>query len=141
MGWNFLFIGSTSLLTGTYSVAEKPKPNINDMTVFVVSLICSFSAGALLDLFGWKAMNMALIPWLVIAAASLFWLSQKEKSSLFKFFFNAVCSIAILDFDGPQATHVLKYCKHECPAKYHLSQFDGFLAHRLAFAPKRTIAA
>ncbi len=56
------------------------------MTVFVVSLICSFSAGALLDLFGWKAMNMALIPWLVIAAASLFWLSQKEKSSLFKFF-------------------------------------------------------
>ena len=56
------------------------------MTVFVVGLICSFSAGALLDLFGWKAMNIALIPWLVIAAASLFWLSQKEKSSLFKFF-------------------------------------------------------
>lgn len=75
-----LFIGSTSLLTGTYSVAEKPKPKlINDMTVFVVSLICSFSAGALLDLFGWKAMNMALIPWLVIAAASLFWLSQKRE--------------------------------------------------------------
>ena len=49
--------------------------------------------------------------------------------------FNAVCSIAILDFDGPQATHVLKYCKHECPAKYHLSQFDGFLAHRLALHP------
>ena len=47
------------------------------MTVFVVGLICSFSAGALLDLFGWKAMNIALIPWLVIAAASLFWLSQK----------------------------------------------------------------
>lgn len=80
VGWNFLFIGSTSLLTGTYSVAEKAKAQaINDMTVFVVSLICSFSAGALLDLFGWKAMNMALIPWLVIAAASLFWLSQKRE--------------------------------------------------------------
>lgn len=26
VGWNFLFIGSTSLLTGTYSVAEKPRP-------------------------------------------------------------------------------------------------------------------
>ena len=50
------------------------------MTVFVVGLICSFSAGALLDLFGWKAMNIALIPWLVIAAASLFWLSQKRKA-------------------------------------------------------------
>ena len=81
VGWNFLFIGSTSLLTGTYSVAEKAKAQaINDMTVFVVGLICSFSAGALLDLFGWKAMNIALIPWLVIAAASLFWLSQKRKA-------------------------------------------------------------
>ncbi|HFE8667366.1 TPA: MFS transporter [Acinetobacter baumannii] len=80
VGWNFLFIGNTSLLTGTYSVAEKAKAQaINDMTVFVVGLICSFSAGALLDLFGWKAMNIALIPWLVIAAASLFWLSQKRE--------------------------------------------------------------
>lgn len=86
VGWNFLFIGSTSLLTGTYSVAEKAKAQaINDMTVFVVGLICSFSAGALLDLFGWKAMNIALIPWLVIAAASLL-AKPKEKSSLFKFF-------------------------------------------------------
>ncbi|TDI18827.1 MFS transporter, partial [Acinetobacter baumannii] len=83
VGWNFLFIGSTSLLTGTYSVAEKAKAQaINDMTVFVVGLICSFSAGALLDLFGWKAMNMALIPWLVITAASLFWLSQKREKQL-----------------------------------------------------------
>ena len=55
------------------------------MTVFVVGLICSFSAGALLDLFGWKAMNIALIPWLVIAAASLFWLSQKRKTACLKF--------------------------------------------------------
>ncbi len=103
VGWNFLFIGSTSLLTGTYSVAEKAKiyQAINDMTVFVVGLICSFSAGALLDLFGWKAMNMALIPWLVITAASLFWLSQKEKNSLLKILFNAVYSITIPDFGEP----------------------------------------
>lgn len=83
VGWNFLFIGSTSLLTGTYTAAEKAKAQaINDMTVFVVGLICSFSAGALLDLFGWEAMNIALIPWLVIAAASLFWLSQKREKQL-----------------------------------------------------------
>ena len=49
------------------------------MTVFVVGLICSFSAGALLDLFGWKAMNIALIPWLVIAAASLLAKPKREK--------------------------------------------------------------
>lgn len=62
IGWNFLFIGSTSLLTGTYTLEEKAKAQaINDMTVFVVGLICSFSAGAVLDIFGWKAMNLALL--------------------------------------------------------------------------------
>lgn len=82
VGWNFLFIGSTSLLTGTYTAAEKAKAQaINDMTVFVVGLICSFSAGALLDLFGWEAMNIALVPWLVIAGVSL-WLSQKREKQL-----------------------------------------------------------
>jgi len=81
VGWNFLFIGSTSLLTRTYTHEEKAKAQaINDMTVFVVGLICSFSAGALLDIIGWKVMNMALIPWLVITALSLIWLSKKTQN-------------------------------------------------------------
>lgn len=79
VGWNFLFIGSTSLLTGTYTLEEKAKAQaINDMTVFVVGLICSFSAGAILDIFGWKAMNLALLPWLAITAISIVWLSVKN---------------------------------------------------------------
>lgn len=83
VGWNFLFIGSTSLLTGTYTAAEKAEAQaINDMTVFAVGLICSFSAGALLDLFGWEAMNIALVPWLVIAACSLLWLSKRRPEAL-----------------------------------------------------------
>jgi len=81
VGWNFLFIGSTSLLTRTYTHEKKAKAQaINDMTVFVVGLICSFSAGALLDIIGWKVMNMALIPWLVITALSLIWLSKKAQN-------------------------------------------------------------
>ena len=80
VGWNFLFIGSTTLLTGTYTNEEKAKAQaINDMTVFVVGLICSFSAGALLDMIGWKTMNIALIPWLIITTLSLAWLHKKIK--------------------------------------------------------------
>lgn len=83
VGWNFLFIGSTSLLTGTYTLEEKAKAQaINDMTVFVVGLICSFSAGAVLDIFGWKAMNLALLPWLAITAISLIWLNLKSQKTL-----------------------------------------------------------
>ncbi|MBJ9985903.1 MFS transporter [Acinetobacter sp. S40] len=79
VGWNFLFIGSTSLLTGTYTHEEKAKAQaINDMTVFMVGLICSFGAGALLDLVDWKTLNLILIPWLVLTGLSLIWLQQKK---------------------------------------------------------------
>lgn len=79
VGWNFLFIGSTALLTDTYTLEEKAKAQaINDMTVFVIGLICSFSAGVVLDIFGWKVMNLALLPWLAMTAISLLWLSIKK---------------------------------------------------------------
>lgn len=81
VGWNFLFIGSTALLTGTYTLEEKAKAQaINDMTVFIVGLACSFSAGALLDFVGWKTLNLILIPWLVLTGLSLIWLKQKNKN-------------------------------------------------------------
>lgn len=78
MGWNFLFIGSTSLLTGTYTQEEKAQA-INDMTVFTVGLICLFSAGALLNMIGRKTMNIALFPWLCLSTFSLFWMNYKTK--------------------------------------------------------------
>lgn len=79
VGWNFLFIGSTTLLTSSYTDEEKAKAQaINDMTIFSVGLICSFSAGALLNIIGWKLMNIALIPWLIITIGSIFWLHSKS---------------------------------------------------------------
>lgn len=79
IGWNFLFIGSTSLLTTAYHSAEKAKAQaINDMTVFMIGLACSFSAGALLDILGWRAMNILLLPWLLVTALSLLWLHRKH---------------------------------------------------------------
>ncbi|MGH8517342.1 MAG: MFS transporter [Panacagrimonas sp.] len=78
VGWNFLYIGGTTLLTSTYSSAEKARPQaINDLAVFVIGLACSMSAGALLDALGWSRLNLALIPWLLVAAASLVWLGLR----------------------------------------------------------------
>ncbi|XID75627.1 MFS transporter [Alkanindiges sp. WGS2144] len=83
VGWNFLFIGSTSLLTQTYSVIEKAKAQaINDMSVFIIGLACSFGAGALLNLLGWKAMNLILLPWLLTTTFSLIWLYKKNSKKL-----------------------------------------------------------
>lgn len=78
MGWNFLYIGGTTLLTSTYSPAEKGRAQAtNDMTIFAVGLACSFSAGGLLQLLGWQTLNLLLLPWLVLAALAIVWLKVR----------------------------------------------------------------
>lgn len=81
IGWNFLYVGGTTLLTATYTVAEKGRAQAtNDMTIFVVGLACSFGAAALLQTFGWQTLNILLLPWLAIAALALLWLGWKRRS-------------------------------------------------------------
>ncbi len=79
IGWNFLYIGGTTLLTETYSEAEKGRAQAtNDMTIFGVSL-ASLSAGLLHQLFGWQMLNLLLLPWLGTAALALIWLASRRR--------------------------------------------------------------
>ncbi|MGZ9722186.1 MFS transporter [Rhizobium miluonense] len=83
IGWNFLYIGGTTLLTTTYAPEEKGRAQAtNDMTIFAVGLACSFSAGALLQHFGWQTLNMLLLPWMGLAAVTLIWLDYRQRRSL-----------------------------------------------------------
>ncbi len=83
VGWNFLYVGGTTLLTTTYSGAEKGRAQAtNDMTIFAVGLACSFSAAALLQAFGWQTLNVLLLPWLAAAALSLLWLGWRQRRHL-----------------------------------------------------------
>lgn len=83
VGWNFLYIGGTTLLTGTYTAAEKARAQaINDMTIFAVGLACSFSAGALLEWLGWKQLNLALVPWLALCASVLLWQAVRQRRAV-----------------------------------------------------------
>ncbi|MEQ8380334.1 MFS transporter [Parvibaculum sp.] len=80
IGWNFLYIGGTTLLTETYSEAEKGRAQAtNDMTIFGVSLLASLSAGLLHQLFGWQMLNLLLLPWLGTAALALIWLASRRR--------------------------------------------------------------
>ena len=63
IGWNFLFIGSTSLLTETYTPAERAKTQAaNDFLIFGMVALSSFSSGVLLNGFGWSAVNLLILP-------------------------------------------------------------------------------
>ncbi len=80
VGWNFLYVGGTTLLTSTYTAAEKGRAQAtNDMTIFAIGLACSFSAGALLQAFGWQMLNVLLLPWMLLAALSLVWLGWRQR--------------------------------------------------------------
>lgn len=72
VGWNFLFVGGSTLLTSAYAPAEKAKAQaFNDLAIFAVALACSLAAGGMLGALGWKRLNLALLPWLLAAALAL----------------------------------------------------------------------
>jgi MFS family permease len=75
LGWNFAFIGGTTLLTGTYAPSERNKAQgLNDFLIFGTTALASLSAGWLLDRIGWDAVNYAVFPMVAVALAMIGWL-------------------------------------------------------------------
>lgn len=78
VGWNFMFIGATSMLAETYSPAESARAQaLNDFVVFTSAACSSFGAGALLHLLGWQLVNLAAVPLVVLTSAAHYWLWLK----------------------------------------------------------------
>jgi MFS family permease len=75
VGWNFAFIGGTTLLTQSYLPAERLKVQaVNEFAVFGPAALATLSAGWLYDRFGWVTLNLAVLPFLLaalIAASSI----------------------------------------------------------------------
>jgi len=58
VGWNFLFVGATTLLTTTYRPAERGKAQaFNDFIVFGTTAVGSLMASVVLELKGWAVLN------------------------------------------------------------------------------------
>ena len=81
IGWNFGFIGSTTLLTSAHTPHERGRvQGMNDLIVFGCVALASFSSGILMNcsgtdvVQGWTAVNMAMIPFLMLAGTALIWL-------------------------------------------------------------------
>jgi MFS family permease len=75
IGWNFMYVGGSALLTETHTPGERAKTQAaNDFLVFLTMAISSMSSGMLLHQGGWHTVNYGTIPFLVIAAAATLWL-------------------------------------------------------------------
>jgi len=74
VGWNFSFVGATTMVTQCHASAERNKVQaFNDFLVFGSMAIASFSSGQLLEAFGWMAVNYVVFPTILAAAALLAW--------------------------------------------------------------------
>ncbi len=82
VGWNFLFVGGTSLLTETYTESEKAKAQaLNDFAVFTVITASSLSAGALQHHFGWRTVNLGVLPLIAVILGALLWLRARRAAA------------------------------------------------------------
>jgi MFS family permease len=80
VGWNFMFVGATTLLGESHTPAERAKvQGVNDAAVFTTLVVSSLSSGALFSYQGWFTMNLFAVPVLVIAAGSLLWLAAMRR--------------------------------------------------------------
>lgn len=77
VGWNFLFVGGTTLLVQAYRSSERFKSQaFNDFSVFTTSALASLLSGTVLYSFGWTSLLLSAVPALIIMALAIFKLSR-----------------------------------------------------------------
>ena len=82
VGWNFLFIGGTSLFTQAYRPEEKTKAQAAmDTVIFSTMTITSFSSGALVTTQGWTWLNLGSIVPVLLIATALFWFAAQRRAA------------------------------------------------------------
>jgi MFS family permease len=75
IGWNFLFIGGSALLTETHTPTERGKvQGINDFAIFSLVALGSALSGALLHSLGWVSLNLIALPLIAITMLATLWL-------------------------------------------------------------------
>ncbi len=83
VGWNFLFIGGSTLLIDSYRPAERARAQAaHDFIVFGVASVASLSAGGVLATLGWRAVNLLAIPALAIVVIAITHLGWQRRLAM-----------------------------------------------------------
>ena len=82
VGWNFLYIGGTTLLTETYRPEERAKAQgANDQAIFIMMVISSFTSGMTVTTAGWERVNLFAAPMVTVVAAALVWFMLRQRAA------------------------------------------------------------
>jgi MFS family permease len=81
VGWNFLYIGGTTLLTDTYRPEERAKAQgANDQMIFIMMAISSFTSGMTVTTAGWSRVNLMALPLVAVATGAILWFALHERA-------------------------------------------------------------
>ncbi len=88
LGWNFGFIGATTMIADAHTEEERGRvQGMNDFMVFGLVTVASLASGGLMNcaggnpVQGWFSVNTAMAPFLILAAGSLIWLMRQPKTT------------------------------------------------------------
>ena len=83
LGWNFLFIGGTTLFTEAYRPEEKTTAQAAmDFCIFTTMTVTSFASGALVTTQGWPWLNLGSLLPVSLTGAALVWLTLRRRATL-----------------------------------------------------------
>ncbi|MCR9255054.1 MAG: MFS transporter [Alphaproteobacteria bacterium] len=72
IGWNFLFVGATTLITDCHTPEERAKvQGFNDFTIFGLMAISSYMSGVVHHISGWSMITMIIVPGLIITLVAV----------------------------------------------------------------------
>ena len=81
VGWNFLYVGGTTLLTETYRPEERAKAQgANEFVIFVMMVVSSLTSGMIVTSAGWELLNLAALLPLAAVVLSISWFALTKHS-------------------------------------------------------------
>ena len=81
LGWNFVYVGGTTLLTRTYEPVERAKVQAaHDFTVYATTAIAALFSGLMHAKAGWTVINIATMPLMLTIVLATLWLAAKQRA-------------------------------------------------------------
>ena len=81
VGWNFLYIGGTTLLTQTYRPEERARAQgTNEQAIFIMMAISSLTSGLTVTTAGWERVNLLALPLVAVVAIAIVWYALRQRA-------------------------------------------------------------
>jgi MFS family permease len=81
VGWNFLYISGTTLLTETYRPEERARAQgTNEQAIFIMMAISSLTSGLTVTTAGWERVNLFALPLVAIVAVAIVWYALRSRT-------------------------------------------------------------